>query len=358
MHERTHKSIKNITHYDVLGVESSAQKAELKKAYCNEALIWHPDRAAMWLQGDDLADAQTIFRRIKEAYETLFDESKRDNYDFTLQSPRLDLSEKEKEEEKQFFAKRNTLLKKIYLCQQETKMRESNPQSFIDMLLKQRNEMNKKHEEQESKIEEQESKIAEQASMIQELQAKIRRMEADSPFKTSTFQPRQMPNFSASMFSTPLHTPTRNTKIPTPGLITIYKVYDLNSYHRKMEWNNFALVFANKEQALEFQKAWSGINQDDEYKFIFNISKNTANNSEGHTILVPSFEKGTLLCDWLLSPRGEKMHAELEKYAQIENVNYENRKCLNYAPMQKHELPPPKPKEEFSYSSNKRGFPF
>ncbi|VDK79766.1 unnamed protein product [Onchocerca ochengi] len=61
-------------YYDVLGVKSDASTAQIKKAFRNLALKYHPDR-------NSDPNAQEKFREIAEAYEVLADEQKRRNYD-------------------------------------------------------------------------------------------------------------------------------------------------------------------------------------------------------------------------------------------------------------------------------------
>ena len=62
-------------YYDVLGVNRSAQREELKKAYRKLAMKYHPDR------NPDDASASEKFKEATEAYEILSDPSKRSAYD-------------------------------------------------------------------------------------------------------------------------------------------------------------------------------------------------------------------------------------------------------------------------------------
>jgi curved DNA-binding protein len=61
-------------YYDVLGVEKSADKKAIKKAYRKLAREYHPDV-------NHEADAEDRFKEIAEAYEVLGDEEKREQYD-------------------------------------------------------------------------------------------------------------------------------------------------------------------------------------------------------------------------------------------------------------------------------------
>lgn len=62
-------------YYELLGVTPQASAEEIKKAYRNLAMQWHPDRNP----GNE--QAKTKFQQINEAYETLSDPQKRANYD-------------------------------------------------------------------------------------------------------------------------------------------------------------------------------------------------------------------------------------------------------------------------------------
>lgn len=61
--------------YEVLGVEKGASAGDMKKAYRRMAMKYHPDRN----EGD--ASSEEKFKEVKEAYEILSDESKREAYD-------------------------------------------------------------------------------------------------------------------------------------------------------------------------------------------------------------------------------------------------------------------------------------
>ncbi|EJW79184.1 chaperone DnaJ, partial [Wuchereria bancrofti] len=61
-------------YYEILGVKRDASTAQIKKAFRNLALKYHPDR-------NSDPNAHEKFREIAAAYEILADEQKRRNYD-------------------------------------------------------------------------------------------------------------------------------------------------------------------------------------------------------------------------------------------------------------------------------------
>lgn len=62
-------------HYDVLGVKKDASQEEIKKAYRELALKWHPDK------NPDNPEAEQKFKEVGQAYEVLSDDQKRAAYD-------------------------------------------------------------------------------------------------------------------------------------------------------------------------------------------------------------------------------------------------------------------------------------
>lgn len=62
-------------YYEILGIDKSASKDEIKKAYRKMAMQYHPDKNP----GDDEAEAK--FKEAAEAYEVLSDDQKRSKYD-------------------------------------------------------------------------------------------------------------------------------------------------------------------------------------------------------------------------------------------------------------------------------------
>lgn len=63
-------------HYEVLGLQSEATDKDIGAAYKRLALKHHPDK-----NPDNRKDAEVIFKRITQAYDTLRDQAKRQAYD-------------------------------------------------------------------------------------------------------------------------------------------------------------------------------------------------------------------------------------------------------------------------------------
>ncbi|KAJ6463613.1 hypothetical protein C8R47DRAFT_1157371 [Mycena vitilis] len=64
--------------YTILEVSENASAEEIKRAYRRKALEHHPDK-----NQHDVVGATKRFNRVSEAYETLFDDNKRADYDWT-----------------------------------------------------------------------------------------------------------------------------------------------------------------------------------------------------------------------------------------------------------------------------------
>ena len=64
-------------YYEILGVDREAASEDIKSAYRQAALQYHPDR------NPDNSEAEEKFKEISEAYSVLLDEDKKRNYDAT-----------------------------------------------------------------------------------------------------------------------------------------------------------------------------------------------------------------------------------------------------------------------------------
>ena len=64
-------------YYEILGINKNASADEIKKAYRNLALKYHPDRVST----DKKKEAEERFKEISEAYEVLMDSQKKATYD-------------------------------------------------------------------------------------------------------------------------------------------------------------------------------------------------------------------------------------------------------------------------------------
>ncbi|MEM9131270.1 MAG: J domain-containing protein [Actinomycetota bacterium] len=71
------------SHYDVLSVAPSADRAVLRRAYHDAARRWHPDRFA-GRSAKEAAEAETNMRLVNEAWEVLGDPQRRKTYDIEL----------------------------------------------------------------------------------------------------------------------------------------------------------------------------------------------------------------------------------------------------------------------------------
>jgi len=69
-------------YYELLGVKRDATEVDIRAAYREAALRWHPDRNL-----GSAEQAEPMFERVTEAYEVLIDQQKRASYDQTGEAP-------------------------------------------------------------------------------------------------------------------------------------------------------------------------------------------------------------------------------------------------------------------------------
>lgn len=68
----------NTTYYDILGVDKTASKREIKQAYRKLVVLYHPDRIG------NTEENREHFFKIQKAYDTLYDSELRKEYDSKL----------------------------------------------------------------------------------------------------------------------------------------------------------------------------------------------------------------------------------------------------------------------------------
>ncbi len=78
--------MKEKNYYEILGVDQSASRSDIKKAYFKLARELHPDRFFDPVKKKPKREAELIFALINEAYQTLYDPDKRKEYDEYLKT--------------------------------------------------------------------------------------------------------------------------------------------------------------------------------------------------------------------------------------------------------------------------------
>jgi curved DNA-binding protein CbpA len=74
--------------FSVLGLTPSATKEQVKTAYFDAAKRYHPDRLGSLGLDALRSDVEKIFRRVSEAYGTLYDDARREQYQKTAGQPK------------------------------------------------------------------------------------------------------------------------------------------------------------------------------------------------------------------------------------------------------------------------------
>jgi len=67
--------------YNILGVDENASKEEIKKAYRTLSMKYHPDK------NNNSSESKAMSQKLNEAYETLGDEQKKQEYDVSRKNP-------------------------------------------------------------------------------------------------------------------------------------------------------------------------------------------------------------------------------------------------------------------------------
>lgn len=81
--QQVHQLLDQLSYYQLLGVEPAATPEQLRTAYFELSLEFHPDRFLLLRSGDIKEKIYKIFRRVNEAYSVLADERRRAAYDET-----------------------------------------------------------------------------------------------------------------------------------------------------------------------------------------------------------------------------------------------------------------------------------
>lgn len=79
-----HGQLDDVDHYQLLGVDTEAQRRQLRKAYFRMSKRFHPDRFYRKILGDFEPMIEAIFQRVTQAYQTLTNDRKRREYDASL----------------------------------------------------------------------------------------------------------------------------------------------------------------------------------------------------------------------------------------------------------------------------------
>jgi curved DNA-binding protein CbpA len=81
----TYYRLSELNHYELLGIERTAEKAEVRRAYFSLSKIFHPDTLYGKKLGSYKSKMELVFRRLTEAYEVLGKKKKRAEYDQYLE---------------------------------------------------------------------------------------------------------------------------------------------------------------------------------------------------------------------------------------------------------------------------------
>jgi curved DNA-binding protein CbpA len=79
--QQTFKQADRLTHYELLGVATDAERSEIRKAYFALSKTFHPDSYYGKRLGSFKAHMEVIFRKVTDAYEVVGRQQKREAYD-------------------------------------------------------------------------------------------------------------------------------------------------------------------------------------------------------------------------------------------------------------------------------------
>src|SRR3989344_5891269 len=91
-------------YYGMLGVTKESTVDDIKKAFLEQALIWHPDKAPT----DKEEEHTAIYGRLQQAYRILSNETSRRQYDNALQKTHLELRDQARNTEYESSSKYKT----------------------------------------------------------------------------------------------------------------------------------------------------------------------------------------------------------------------------------------------------------
>jgi tetratricopeptide (TPR) repeat protein len=89
----TYYRLEGLNHYELFGLDSSADKKAIKDAYYREVTIFHPDRYFGKNLGSFKPKLEKVFNRLTEAHETLTRKRSREEYDEYLKRQRKNETE-------------------------------------------------------------------------------------------------------------------------------------------------------------------------------------------------------------------------------------------------------------------------
>ncbi len=87
MVRNTYRRIDWLTHYELLGIDPGAAPEEVREAYFERSRAFHPDLAHRADLADCRKELETVFSRLRGAFETLSNARERADYDASLNAP-------------------------------------------------------------------------------------------------------------------------------------------------------------------------------------------------------------------------------------------------------------------------------